>query len=71
MEDNSNVQYGGAKQLSVFTILVYMLTIGVCGYFAWKYTEKFDNTKRYLIVAASVLGGYIVMYLLRSMTFNL
>jgi hypothetical protein len=70
--ESENVQYGGGKQLSVFTMLVYLLGMVAAGYGAWVYCgTKFDNTKKYIIVSVAVAVGFVLVYLLRSLTFNL
>lgn len=70
--EESFTQHGGASSLSFFTLLVYALAMGIAGYFAWKYVANEESAlKKYGIVAGSVVGAWLAIFLLRALTFNL
>lgn len=63
-------QHGGSS-FSFFTILIYLVAMGVAGYFAWKYVQNETNpTKKYGLLAGAVVGAWLVIYILRALTIN-
>ena len=65
-------QYGGASY-SLFNILLYLVAMGAAGYFAWQYTQKnaIDSyVKIGLYIGGAVVGAWLLVFILRSLTIN-